>query len=92
MKYIVLMDISPTQGRILKAAPEGEPPTIVDAEELFAAPSEFLSVEERARILIGKGVIVPADAPEQIEVARVKLKQTEAEAERSLRTIAKKEH
>jgi hypothetical protein len=39
-----------------------------------------LSIEERARILIGKGVIVPADAPDQVEIARSKLKQTEAEA------------
>ncbi len=87
-QYIVLMDISPDQGQLIRPAPEGDPPTIIDSDVLFASPSEFLSHEERARILIGKGAIVPADAPELVEVARGKLKQTQAEAARSLRTIA----
>jgi hypothetical protein len=87
-QYIVLMEISPDQGMLIRPAPEGEPPTIIGADVLFASPSEMLSVEERARILIGKGVIVPVEEPEQVEVARAKLKQTQAEASRSLRTIA----
>lgn len=85
--YIVLMTISLDSGPLIRPAPEGEPPVIVSADVLFASPSEFLSAAERARILIGKGIIVPADAPDQVEVARAKLKQTEAEAARSLRSI-----
>jgi hypothetical protein len=86
-QYIVLMTISPSQGKLIHPAPEGEPPVLIDEAVLFAEPSEMLSQEERARILINKGVIVPADAPEQIEEARIKLKQTEREAARSLQRI-----
>lgn len=89
MQYIVLMDISPDQGAIIRAAAEGDPPRIIDEAELFAAPSELLSNEERARILIGKGVIVPADEPEQVEVVRGKLRQTQAEAAASLKLIGR---
>jgi hypothetical protein len=88
MQYIVLMTISPAQGKLIRPAAEGEPPTLIDEAVLFAEPSEFLSNEERARILINKGVIVPADAPGDIDTARARLRQTQAEAAKSLRTIA----
>lgn len=86
MQYIVLMEISPAQGQLIRPAPEGDPPRIIDEAELFAEPSEFLSNEERAKILINKGVIVPADAPD-LETARAKLKQTQTEAAKSLQRI-----
>lgn len=87
MQYIVLMVISPEQGQLIYPAPEGDPPTIVDESVLFATPSEIFSNEERARILIGKGAIVPADAPQDIDTARVRLRQTQAEAAKSLQRI-----
>jgi hypothetical protein len=64
-QYIVLMTISPDQGQLIYPAPEGEPPVIVDEAVLFAASSEHFTVEERAKLLMDKGVIVPADAPDQ---------------------------
>lgn len=87
MQYIVLMTLSPESGQLIHPAPEGEPPVVVDAAVLFAAPSEVFSAEERALILISKGIIVPADAPGLVDAARSKLKQTEADAARSLRSI-----
>jgi len=86
-QYIVLYAISLDQGGHALPASEGEPPTIIDEDALFWKDSEFFSRDERERILINKGVIVPVDEPDRVEVARTKLKQTDAEAAKSLQRI-----
>ncbi len=62
MDYIILYPISPESGPIIHPAPEGDPPVIVSDAVLFAHPSELLTNEERAQILINKGFIKPATA------------------------------
>jgi hypothetical protein len=86
-QYIVLYPISPDQGEQILPAPEGEPPTIVGEDVLFATPSELLTNEERAKLLIDKGIIVPADQPGKVDEARLRLPAVEAEAAASLRQI-----
>lgn len=86
-QYIVLMDISPDQGPLIRPAAEGAEPTIIDEAVLFASPSEFLTVAERALLLINRGVIIPVDQPELIEDAIPRLKKTQADAAQSLKII-----
>jgi hypothetical protein len=86
-QYIVLFPISLDSGPLILPAPEGDPPVIVDEATLFSDPSEFFTNDERAQILIRMGVLVSADAPEQIFEARQNLKTTEKKAADSLKAI-----
>lgn len=91
MQYFVLFPISPDQGPLILPAAEGEPPTLVDEDVLFAgADAEFLTREERAKILIDKGIIVPSDQANRIPGARAKLREVEAEAAASLKQVTTK--
>lgn len=91
MQYFVLFPLSPNQGPLILPAEEGDPPVLVDEDVLFAgAESELFTREERAKILIDKGVIVPADQSSRIPGARAKLREVEAEAEQSLKQITTK--
>lgn len=86
-QYIVLFPISLDSGPLILPAAEGDPPVLVDDATLFERPSEFYTNEERARILINMGVIVPAEAPEQIPEARKRLETTDKKADASLKAI-----
>lgn len=65
MKYIVLFPISLDSGPIIRPAADGMPPVIVDDTVLFETPSEFFTNEERAKILMNMGAIIPVDAPDE---------------------------
>jgi hypothetical protein len=90
IQYIVLMPISPDTGPLIRPAAEGEPPTVIDADVLFASPSEMFTAEERAKILIDKGAIVPADEFKRQERAKAKAAR-EAESDIAQSTNAPKE-
>ena len=75
-QYIVLHAISPASGPLILPSSDGEPPVLIDEAALFASPSEFFSVEERATILIDKGVI--ARAPAKVVAAHEKAAAREA--------------
>lgn len=73
-EYVVLYPISLESGPIIKPAPEGDPPVIVTDTILFETPSELFSNEERAQILVSKGIIKPATAKQVANAAAVEPK------------------
>ncbi len=68
-EYVVLAPISLDSGPVILPAEPGEPPTIVTDDELFENPSEFLTNEERAKMLIDRHIIKVATARQSAKAA-----------------------
>lgn len=76
-QYIVLQNIAPDQGPIIKPAQGDEPPVILSDEDLQLiydhTPREGITPAERTARLVAIGVLAKAEAkPEEITEAKEK--------------------